>query len=117
MILDNIDKKSLLDILAYILWDEQMVNELGTCHIDLSERLYKEILSELRGQAEQHSVSCSDAFTTINLKCRSLGTLFYLEKRLEILKERLAERLHIFKEHHTRTRPDQVKEERELLKL
>lgn len=90
----NMDKKHLLDMLAYLLWEESAACELSVFHIDFGKRLYKEILADLKKQADhwQNSSTHRDDFGTINLECQDLGNLFFLEKRLEKIEERLAGR-------------------------
>ncbi len=90
----NMDKKNLLDMLAYLLWDEKTALELGDYHIKFGKKLYKEILAELKNQAAywQNTSPSRFDFGTLNLGCQDLGNLFSLEKRLEMLEQRLAER-------------------------
>lgn len=91
----NMDKKYLLDVLAYFLWEEKTACELGFLYIRLCKRLYKEILEELKKEAAlwQDSSPYRDDFGTINRKCQDIGDLFFLEKRLEMLEQRLAEKV------------------------
>lgn len=87
----NLDKKYLLDLLAYLLWEEKTAHELSFSHINLCKRLYQEILQELKNQAAHwKNSSHQDDFGAINLQCQDLGNLFFLEKRLELIEERLA---------------------------
>lgn len=89
----NLNKKNLLDLLAYVLWEENTANELSDFHIRFGQRLYKEILQELKGQAQQwRNSTYQDSFGDINLECQDLGNLFFLEKRLEMIEQRLEER-------------------------
>ena len=90
----NIGKKNLLDLLAYLLWEENTAQELSVFHIDFGKRLYKEILEELKRQAAhwQNISPNRYDFGTLNLGCQDLGNLFFLEKRLEMIEQRLAER-------------------------
>ncbi len=90
----NMDKKYLLDMLAYLLWDDKTAHEFGFLHINLCKKIYKEILEELKRQAAhwQNSSPGRNDFGTINLECQDLGNLFFLEKRLEMIEERIAKR-------------------------
>jgi len=94
IILDSdVDKKSLLDILAYLLWEEKATNELSMFHIDFTKSLYKKILEEIKRQVEQwQDSSYRDDFSSINLECRDMSDLFFLEKRLEKIEQILTER-------------------------
>ncbi len=86
----NLSKKNLLDLLAYVLWEENAAHELSSFHLRFGQRLYKEILQELKSQARQWQTSAyRDSFGNINLECQDLGDLFFLEKRLEMIEQRL----------------------------
>lgn len=90
----SMDKKNLLDMLAYLLWEESTARELSEHHIKFGKKLYKEILAELKIQAAywQNTSPSRFDFGTLNLGCQDLSNLFFLEKRLEMLERRLAER-------------------------
>lgn len=86
----NADKKQLLDILALLLWGEKTPPESSPFDIKFMKRLYKEILADLKSQiAYRHSTP--DDYETLNMKCRDLSDLYFLEKRLELIEERFAE--------------------------
>lgn len=90
----NADKKHLLDMLAFLLWEEKTTHELSPFHIKFGKKLYKELLAELKSQAAywQNASPSRFDFGTLNIGCQELGTLYSLEKRLEMLERRLAER-------------------------
>ena len=83
----NVDKKQLLDILALLLWGEKD-SEISPFDIKFVKRLYKEILADLKSQiASRHSTL--DDYKTLNMRCRDLSDLYFLEKRLELIEESL----------------------------
>jgi len=89
----NAEKKNLLDILALLLWEEKTSHELSPYHIKFGKRLYKEILADLKSRAaywQETSLERYD-FGTLNMGCRDLSDLYFLEKRLELIEQRLAE--------------------------
>ena len=87
-------KKNLLDMLAYLLWEESAARELSDNHIKFGKKLYKEVLAELKSQASywQNTSPSRFDFGTLNVGCQDLGNLYSMEKRLELLERRLAER-------------------------
>ena len=89
----NVDKKHLLDMLALLLWEEKTLYELSPFHIQLGKRLYKEILADLKSRVAYWQNTSSDRcdFGTLNTGCRDLSDLYFLEKRLELIEQRLAE--------------------------
>ena len=89
----NADKKHLLDMLALLLWEEKTAHELSPLHIKLGKKLYKEILAGLKSQAAYWQNTSPERydFGTLNLGCQDLSNLHFLEKRLELIEQRLAE--------------------------
>ena len=86
----NIDKKHLLDILALLLWGENTTLEVSTSDTRFMKRLYKEILADLKNQiAYRHN--SPDDYEALNMKCRDLSDVYFLEKRLEFIEERFVE--------------------------
>ena len=83
------EKKHLLDMLAFLLWEEKTSHELSPFHIKLGKRLYKEILADLKNQAAYWHVTAPDHydFGTLNIGCRDLSDLYFLEKRLELIEQ------------------------------
>lgn len=91
-VLDSkIDKRFFLDIMAYLLCDQSLAYELGHSHLNLCLKLYKEVLAVLRNQLEQDLTVAGglDDFAMISLECRELADLFYMEKKLELIEERV----------------------------
>ncbi len=90
------EKKYLLDMLAYLLWNENTPHELSGRHIPLAKGLYKEILEGMKKEVHLCCVNTED-FGFMDAECQELGTVYFLEKRLEViewcLEERLKERL------------------------
>ena len=64
----NVDKKQLLDILALLLWGADLKSQIASRHSTL------------------------DDYKTLNMRCRDLSDLYFLEKRLELIEESLAEK-------------------------
>lgn len=91
-VLDSkIDKRYILDLMAYLLCDQGFAYEFGCSHVNLCLKLYKEVLAELKNQLEQDLTiagGLSD-FAMLSLECRELADLFYLEKKLELIEERV----------------------------
>lgn len=89
---NHIDKRNCLDMLAYLLCDNNLAQELGSNCIDLNIKLCKEILESLKLEAEQWQVEPKDEldFGIISIKCQQMASLFFLEKRLEMIKQLLA---------------------------
>ncbi len=85
------DKRNCLDLLAYLLCDENLTHELGSNCIDLSIKLYKEILEDLKKQAGQwkNESSKRNNFGLVCIECQELASLFFLEKRLEMIEQDL----------------------------
>ncbi len=81
-------------MLAYLLCDENFAYELGSNCIDLNIKLYKEILEDLKKQAEQWQVEPLDEFDfgVISIKCQEMASLFFLEKRLEMIEQLLTKK-------------------------
>ena len=68
--------------MALLLWEEQTAPEVSSM-----KRLYKEILVDLKSQiACRHNAP--DDYEALNMKCRDLSDLYFLEKRLELIEER-----------------------------
>jgi len=94
--MDVLDSKSekihLLDMLAILLWEEKTARELSPYQIKLGKRLYTEILADLKNQAAYWHVTAPDHydFGTLNIGCRSLSELYFLEKRLELIEQKYA---------------------------
>jgi len=60
-------------------------------NFSVTENIYKEILADLKSQiASRHSTL--DDYKTLNMRCRDLSDLYFLEKRLELIEESLAEK-------------------------
>jgi len=91
---NHMDKRNCLDMLAYLLCDENLAHELGANCIDLNVKLYKEILEDLKKQAEQWQVESQEEFDygVISIKCQEMASLFFLEKRLEMIEHLLAKK-------------------------
>ncbi len=89
----NVDKKHLLDMLALLLWEDKTAHELSPFHIKFGKKLYKEILADLKSQAAYWQNISSDRydFGTLNMGCQDLSNLYFEEKRLELIEQRLAE--------------------------
>lgn len=88
----NMNKNELLDILAYLLWKEETAYELSFSHINLCKKIYKEVMSLLKGDTEQwQNEPPHRHFCTFHLECRDLGNLVFQEKRLEMIEQRLKE--------------------------
>ncbi len=93
-ILDSkLEKKHMLDMLAFLLWEEKTAYELSPFHIKLGKKLYKEILADLKSQAAYWHVTTPDRydFGTLNIGCQDLGDLHFLEKRLELIEQKFTE--------------------------
>jgi hypothetical protein len=89
----NAGKKYLLDMLALLLWEEKTAHELSPFHIKFGKRLYKEILTDLKSRAAYWQETSPDRydFGTLNMGCRDLSDLYFLEKRLELIDQKFAE--------------------------
>ncbi len=88
-ILDNKHaKKQLLDILAYMLWTEGAAESLGSACVAFCIELYKEVIADLNITISNEQVFCL-AFDEMDFKCRCLGEISALEKRLELIEEKL----------------------------
>ena len=87
----KIDKRYFLDMMAYLLCDQSFAYELGHSHVNLCLKLYKEVLAELKNQLEQDLTIAGglDDFAMISLECRELADLFCMEKKLELIEERV----------------------------
>ena len=86
----NVDKKHLLDILALLLWGENTTLEVTPFDSRFMKRLYKEILADLKSQIAYRHNAPND-YEALNIKCRDLSDLYFLEKRLELIEERFVE--------------------------
>lgn len=86
------ERRCLLDILAYFLWDEQVASFFSGRHVPFAKEIYKEILEKMKKEAQLNSVNTED-FGFMDMECQELGTVFFLEKRLEIIEQRFKERL------------------------
>lgn len=77
--------------MAYLLCDHSLAYELGHSHVNLCLKLYKEVLAELKNDLEQDLTIASglDDFAMISLECREWADLFYMEKKLELIEERV----------------------------
>jgi hypothetical protein len=89
----NVEKKNLLDMLALLLWEEKTAHELSPYHIKFGKKLYKEILADLKSRAAYWRETSPDRydFGTLNMGCRDLSDLYFLEKRLELIEQKFAE--------------------------
>ncbi len=82
----NYEKKQLLDILSYVLWNENAKDVFGPSSAMFCTELYKDIVAEMKERAAKIQTS-SQSFESIDLKCRHLGEVYALEKRLEIIED------------------------------
>jgi len=88
-ILENVyAKKQLLDILSYMLWNEKAKVIFGPSSAMFCVDLYKDIVTEMKESITKRQAS-SLSFEDIDLKCRYLGEVYALEKRLELIEETL----------------------------
>jgi len=85
----NYEKKQLLDILSYVLWSENAKDVFGPSSAMFCAELYKDIIAEMKERAAKIQAS-SQSFESIDLKCRHLGEVYALEKRLEFIEETIA---------------------------
>lgn len=93
---DDVDKRYLLDMIAYLLWHEETEYELSSSHIKFGKKLYREVLDTLKNDSQQWKASKNrNEFGNINLECQEMGNLFFLEKRLEKLEHMLVEKNNI----------------------
>ena len=81
-------KKQLLDILSYMLWNEKAKDIFGPSSAMFCVDLYKYIVAEMKDNIIKNQAS-SLSFEEIDLKCRYLGEVYALEKRLELIEETL----------------------------
>ena len=90
----HMDKRNCLDMLAYLLCDKNLAHELGSNCINLNIKLCKEILEDLKIQAEQWQVETLEEFDygVISIKCQEMASLFFLEKRLEMIEQLLTKK-------------------------
>ena len=81
-------------MLAYLLCDKNLVDELGSNCVNLNIKLCKEILEDLKIQAEQWQVETLEEFDygVISIKCQEMASLFFLEKRLEMIEQLLTKK-------------------------
>ena len=87
---DNTDKKNLLDVLAFLLWDKDIDPEYIFWNIELCKRLYKAIVQDFKSQLALKVLE--DDIRAINSECYDLATIFFMEKRLDLIEERLSQR-------------------------
>jgi len=81
-------KKQLLDILAYMLWENKAAEMFGPSYAMFCTELYQDIVKEIKSTiAKKQKAALS--FEEIDLKCRYLGEVFALEKRLETIEEKM----------------------------
>jgi len=83
----NYEKVQLLDILSYVLWSENAKDVFGPSSAMFCSDLYKDIVAEMKECAAKIQVT-SQSFESIDLKCRHLGQVYALEKRLEIIEDK-----------------------------
>jgi len=90
----HMDKRNCLDMLAYLLCDKNLAHELGSNCVNLNIKLCKEILEDLKIQAEQWQVETQEEFDygVISIKCQEMASLFFLEKRLEMIEQLLTKK-------------------------
>ncbi len=81
-------KKQLLDILSYMLCNEKVQNVFGPSYAMFCADLYKDIVAEMKSTITKKQAS-DLSFEDIDLKCRYLGDVYALEKRLEFIEEKL----------------------------
>lgn len=88
------DKRNCLDMLAYLLCDKNLAHELGSKCVNLNIKLCKEILEDLKIQAKQWQVETQEEFDygVISIKCQEMASLFFLEKRLEMIEQLLVKK-------------------------
>ena len=81
-------------MLAYLLCDKNLAHELGSNCVNLNIKLCKEILEDLKIQAKKWQVEPQDEFDygVISIKCQELASLFFLEKRLEMIEQLLTKK-------------------------
>ncbi len=92
-ILDGrLQKQLFLDLLAFLLWNEETPDELTPHHLRFGVKLYEEVLTEMKKETVSNGKRV-DIFGFLNLECEKIGTICSLEKRLDVLKELLEERL------------------------
>ena len=82
----NYEKVQLLDILSYVLWSENAKDVFGPSSAMFCTELYKDIVAEMKERAAKIQAS-SQSFESIDLKCRHLGEVYALEKRLELIED------------------------------
>ncbi len=87
----TIQKRYLLDILAYFLWDENAHLELSQRHVPFGKKLYKEILEGMKKDI-CYGNDVED-FACMDMECHELGTIYSLEKRLEKIEQVFAKKL------------------------
>ena len=85
----NYEKVQLLDILSYVLWSENAKDVFGPSSAMFCTELYKDIVAEMKERAAKIQAS-SQSFESIDLKCRHLGEVYALEKRLELIEDTIA---------------------------
>ncbi len=81
----NSQKKEILDILAYLLWDKSTNHEYMIGRTELCKRLYIEIMRDLREQVAQ--LPSQDVIKAINAESFDSGMIMFLEKRLDLIEE------------------------------
>lgn len=86
-----LEKRYLLVLLVYLLWNEKIAFELSFSHVHLGKRLYKEVLEELKKKFSAWEKEGGARFDELNLICQELGHLYFLEKRLEKIEHKLKE--------------------------
>ncbi len=91
--IDNYDKKYLLDMLAYLLLDENAMHERCLVNFERAKNIYRVILQELKDQVKLKEETHNENFSDIDGVCFDWGTMCYLEKRLKFIEEALATRL------------------------
>jgi len=87
----RMEKRLLLDMLAYLLWNKDTLYELSPHHLRFGKKLYAEVLNELKEEAELDSINVR-AFGLMNMECEEVGKIYFQEKRLEAIEQLLEKR-------------------------
>ncbi len=88
---DRQEKRNLLELLAYLLCEQNFAYELGYGYVGFGLKLYRKILKDLecQQQNDQPISSGQSSFTAISDESRKLAELIYAEKTLEMIEARV----------------------------